>query len=273
MRNPSSVSCAQGGYSTILAFTGNGVAKEKAALDSLQARQVDGILIYPADHADMRHVVELRHSGYPVVVLSRTGSAELDVVAVNERRGAFEATTHLLKLGHRRIAFVDGGRASGNCEKLRGYEEALRAAGIATDPALLLDPGGGNSAHHGYDAMARAAARYPLPTALFASADLLAIGALHWCRENQVEVPEDLAIVGFDNIEMSAFLDVPLTTVGYSAAALSQAAVKRLMSLISCGRELPSPQTETIEPQMIFRHSSARQKAPPQPERKQGGRR
>ena len=189
---------AQRGYSMMLAASDNDVAREKYAIETMRSHQVDGLLIYPAHHLDIGHIRKLRATGYPVVLLGGERAKGVDIVAIDDRRGAFKAVDHLAKLGHRHIAFFDPAGPMGNREKLEGYHEALRRHGIKPLAALVFDPRGHGS-RSGYQAMSRAMARRPRPTALFTATDDLAIGALAWCRDNGVRVPGV-----FDEVEFTA---------------------------------------------------------------------
>jgi LacI family transcriptional regulator len=223
------------GYSLMLSATENDVGKETEALDVFRSRQVDGMLIYAASHSVLDHIRPLRRAGYPIVLLVDDPTRRLDVVSVDDRRGAEIATDHLAALGHRRIAFLDAGSPLGNFEKVDGYRKGLAKAGIAFNPRLVLDPHG-HSAAEGYAAftafLARRGAR---PTALLAS--------------------NDLALVGFDDIEASDYAPVPLTTVHYGADELSKAAVDRLLELINAPDRLPRPTQIFIEPTLVVRES------------------
>lgn len=243
------------GYSLMLAASENDVAKEIEALNVFRSRQVDGMLIYAASHGALDHIQPLRRAGYPIVLLVDDPTRRLDVVSVDDRRGAEIATDHLVGLGHRRIAFLDAGSLLGNLEKLEGYRKGLAKGGIAFDPRLLINPQG-HSAAQAYTAVAAFLARPGArPTALLASNDLLAFGALRACRDLGVSVPRDLALVGFDDIEASDYAPVPLTTVHYGADELSKAAVDRLLELINAPGRLPRPKQAFIEPTLVVRES------------------
>jgi LacI family transcriptional regulator len=242
------------GYSLMLAATDNILDKEIAALNVFRSRQVDGMLIYAASHRQLDHIRPLYDAGYPIVLLVADPDAGIDVVGIDDRRGAFKAVAHLLALGHRAIAFLDAARPLGNSEKYEGYEAALRTRDIAVNPALVVSPRG-HRATEGYHALSELMSRGPRPTALFASNDSLAIGALRWCRDNGLKVPDDLAVVGYDDIEASDYIDVPLTTVHYAADTVSDLAVKRLLALINAPERLPEPEITLIEPQLVIRKS------------------
>jgi len=242
------------GYSLMLSATENEFDKEVEALNVFRSRQVDGMLIYAANHQKLDHIRPLREARYPIVLLVAPPGAAIDVVSVDDRRGAEIAVAHLVGLGHRRVAFIDAASALGNREKYEGYEAALRRGGIAIDPQRIVDSRG-HGATEGYKATGELMRAKPRPTGLFASNDLLAIGALRWCQDHGVRVPEDLAIVGHDDIQASDFVAVPLTTVHYDADEVSRLAVARLLTLINATDHLPPPEVTLIEPQLVIRQS------------------
>ena len=241
------------GYSIMFAASDNVIASEIKALEVLRSHQVDGILIYPTSRQHLEHIRPLRGGGYPLVLLGPDRSAGLDVVAVDDRRGAFKAVDHLLKLGHVRIGFLDAAGPLGNSEKYEGYARALKSHGAPLDPTLVVDPGG-HGAKSGYRTMPTLMRRPDPPTAIFAATDNLALGGLAWCREHGLRVPQDVAIVGYDNIEAAEFADVPLTTINYAADKVSDLAVERLLELIGSADRLP--RVTLIEPDLVVRRSS-----------------
>lgn len=243
------------GYGTLFSISRNDLEKEQRAIEHLLGRQVDGILLYPADHDRLEHLASLHASGFPLVLLARVPKPGFDVVALDDRHGAAMMMRHLVVLGHREIAFLDGSHGHSNREKLLGYREVLTAEDVAFRPDLIVAPGG-NTAMHGYEAMPALMARAHRPTAVFASSDSLAVGALRWCRENGIRVPDDLSIAGFDDIETAAFLDVPLTTVSYPAGEVGAAAVRRVVELVGLDAAERAPQDRVIEPRLVVRKSS-----------------
>jgi LacI family transcriptional regulator len=245
---------AQRGYSLMLAASDHDAAKERSALEVFRSRQVDGILIYPTNHERLEHIRAVRQAGYPVLVLADIPFSGLDVVAINDRSGAYRAVQHLIQRGHRRIAMLDAAQLLGNSEKQDGALRAVVDAGLPAAALAVFRPGG-HSSTDGFRAIAEAMKLQDRPTALFATTDSLAIGALRWCREQGLSVPGGLAIVGYDNTEAADFSSVPMTSVNYAAAEVSRHAVDRILSLM--GRASPpAPLVTLIDPELIVRESS-----------------
>lgn len=245
------------GYVTMFATSNNTLDDEKRVVEMFRARQVDGMLIYPRSHQRLDHVRRLRQSGYPVVVM--VGKPEgIDSVAVDNYSGAVKATEHLLKLGHKRIGILDGQNPRGDLDKSLGFRDALKRHGIEIDEALKADPKV-PGADAGYRAMGELMQASPRPTAVFCSTDTAAIGAEKWCLEHGLRVPEDVAIIGFDNVEFSGYATVPISSINYDVENVSRQAVKRLMELIKADHQLPEPVHTMIDPELVVRASSGGQ--------------
>lgn len=176
---------------------------------------------------------------------------------MDERAGAFKAVTHLIGAGHRRIAVFDNGGAHGNHEKLDGYKAALAAGGIEYSADLFVMPGS-HSVLSGSLAMETLAGRNTGATAVFAATDLLALGALRYCARNGISVPADLAIFGFDNIEVAEYAVIALSSVDYDTEAVTKLAIDRVLELINAGNELPRPRLTRVEPDLVIRESTGR---------------
>jgi LacI family transcriptional regulator len=246
---------AERGYGTLFATSNNNHADEVRAVELFRSRQVDGILIYPTSPRRLEHIRPLRRANIPVVMLTGDPDGTLDAVCVDDKRGAFKATRHLIETGHRRIGIIDGGTMRGNTDKIDGYHMALRESGIAADPALQVEPSE-NSLMGGYWAMDPMMNAPNRPTAVFAVTDSLAIGALRWCQRHGLAVPDDVAIMGCDNIDFAEYAAVPLSSVNYAVEVVSRLAVDRLMRLISAGDQLPEPRATLIDPELVIREST-----------------
>ena len=249
------IALAERGYGTLFATSNNTLSEEIRAIELFRSRQVDGMLIYPTGHRQLEHLRTLRRANYPIVLLVGDPDAGIDAVCVDERRGAYKAVRHLIDMGHRRIGLFDGVHRNGNAEKRDGYLQALGEAGIDYDPALEVDPQG-HTVERGYWATETMMEAPRRPTAIFGGNDSLALGALRWALKRNLRVPEDLAIVGMDNIQYAEYAAVPLTTVNYAAETVTRMAVDRLMRLIAAGDQLPEPRVTQIDPDLVVREST-----------------
>lgn len=246
---------AERGYGTLFATSNNTLEEEIKVVDMFRSRQVDGILIYPAKHRSLDHLRPLRRANFPLVLLIADPDAGIDGVSVDDRSGGFQATRYLIGRGHRRIGFLDASHPNGNDEKLEGYQQALIESGIEFDPDLVIATNG-HYARQGYFALDILMNGSKRPTAVFTDNDSLALGALRWCHKHKVRIPEDLAVMGYDNIAFTEFGEPPLSTVNYDVDAVSRMAVDRLMRLISAGEQLPEPRITLIDPELIVREST-----------------
>lgn len=246
------LSLAERGYGTLFATSNNTLSEEIRTIELFRARQVDGMLIYPSRHRQLDHIRALRRGNYPVVLLVGDPDAGLDCVCIDDRRGGYKATRHLIDVGHRKIGLLDSGDSSGNREKAEGYQQALTEAGIDHRQDFVVDPHG-HTPEKGYWAMDALMSGKQRPTAVFAANDFLAIGALRWCQTHSMRVPQDVAIVGFDNIAFAEYAGVPLSSVNYAVETVTSMAVDRLMGLIGAGETLPEPRVTQIDPDSVIR--------------------
>jgi DNA-binding LacI/PurR family transcriptional regulator len=210
---------------------------------------VDGVLVVGA--LDGGLLLALRHRGLPVVLVdSYVPGVDLPAVVPDYQAGARTATEHLLRLGHRRVAFLGAavsypfGR-----QTLEGYGDALAGVALAQDPALIRRT---EISVEAATVATRDLLTLPAPpTALFAVTDAMAIGALRAAREQGIRVPDGLAVVGMDDIEMSAYTDPPLTTVRIAKEAMGRLAAEWLIALIE-GDATAQPAT-TVPAELIVR--------------------
>lgn len=205
-------------------------------------RRVDGVMLVapPVGHAAVQRALEVR---FPLVsVVYASDNPEVCMVNDDSRAGGRLATEHLIGLGHRRIAHLMGNPEIGSTVSRRqGYLDALEAAGIPVDPALILEAG--FDWQDGYRA-AQALLEFPAaqrPTAIFAGNDLCADGVLRLFRERGVRVPDDIALVGYDDTWFSQHTDPPLTSVHMPIYTMGVLATDMLIGL-SSGRELENRQ-------------------------------
>lgn len=245
---------AERGYGTLLATSNHKLSEEKRLVELFRARRVDGMLVYPAIHHELGHLRALRRH-FPVVSLIAGPDPGIDVVSVDDRSGTARAIRHLIGVGHQRIGFLDPFAASGNNEKFEGYQQALAEARLPFDPELVITTRG-HYATDGYYALDTLMSIARPPTAVFTHNDSLAFGALRWCHRHGRRVPQDVAIMGYDNIELTEFAEPPLSTMNYAVDVVSRMAVDRLMRLIAAGDDAPEPRTTLIDPELVVRSST-----------------
>lgn len=183
--------------------------------DLVDSRRVDGLIVLNPRGIDDAYLCQLAGNGFPLVVFGSNLSEHKGICSIDadNRDAARRATSHLLALGHRQIAHL--GYASDENqiprERLRGFHDAMQAHGADINPAWIAY--GNYSAQSGYDAMRSMLQRAPGMTALFAGNDTIAFGAMAALRDAGLRTPEDVAIVGYDDIPLAAFAAPPLTTM------------------------------------------------------------
>jgi LacI family transcriptional regulator len=242
------------GYGIVLANGGDDAARELEHLDLLVERRVDGIVI-ASSRMTRRHAERLHRTAVPIVLVNDTiAGSRLPTVTTAHRRGARLATEHLIGLGHRRIGHIGAPAdqaASG--QRRQGVRDALRAARLGE---LLIAIGNGGVAG---GARATEALIGSDITAIVAYNDLTAIGALRALRRAGIGVPEAISVVGFDDIDLAAWTDPPLTTVRQPTDALGQWAVEHLAALLA-GRSVEGAAAPVLlDPVLVVRGSTAAQ--------------
>jgi LacI family transcriptional regulator len=244
------------GYYVMLGTTERNLEDEPEYIRLLTERQVEGILFArPSTEPDDRHLVGLLRAGVPVVTTAYHVPGEpLTVVDVDNVDGAAQATRCLVKSGHRRVAMITGpaGWKSVN-DRITGYTSVLEDVGIPYDPELVAE--GDWSFGSGHRAMVDLLDRLTAFTALFAQNDRMAIGAIRALREAGRRVPEDVAVIGYDDMPVSEFCDPPLTTVRQPAGEVGEVAVRLLISAIEESAEAGGNEV-LLKTQLIRRRSA-----------------
>ena len=241
------------GYGILLANGGDDPVRELEHLDLLVERRVDGIVII-SSRMTRRHAERLRSASVPTVLVNDTvAGSGLPSVTTAHRRGARLATEHLIALGHRRIAHIGAPAdqaAAG--QRRQGVRDALRAAGLGE---LLVAIGDGGVAGGASAAEALIGSGI---SGIVAYNDLTAIGALRALRRAGIAVPGSISVVGFDDIDLAAWTDPPLTTVRQPTDALGRWAVDHLADLLA-GRREGETAPVVLEPELVIRDSTAAQ--------------
>ncbi len=224
------------GYSVILASSNSEPEREIAAVQMLRSKRVDGLVV-TSSRVGALYQEHLDRLGVPVVLVnshSEQRGPYTYSINVDNRHGARLGTGHLIQLGHRRIAYVGGpAEHSDDLERLAGYQQALHEAGTALDRALVV-PGTGR-ADAGERALPLLMALEKRPTAVFCYNDMTAIGLLRAARRAGLSIPQDLAVVGFDDIPFASYVQPPLTTVAQPKPKMGKGAMEMVLALMADG--------------------------------------
>jgi len=243
------------GYSVTICVTENDTAHEIRAIRFLAARRADGLIVTPPESEESDKLIgEVAEAGTPFLLIGRHLPHErASTVSTSTTAGAYTATSYLLKQGHRRIAHIQASPRMGYGRgKLRGYSQALQEHGLDIDPQLIVasdySVAGGQRAAESLLSLASP------PTAIFATNDLTAIGALAAAEGLGLQVPRDLSVVGFDDIIFARSTRPPLTTVAQPALKLGETAANMLLQMI---RGESVPQEVILDCALIVRESTA----------------
>lgn len=260
------------GFEVILVNTDEDLAMERAAVDVLLAKRVDGLIVAPADPTQTAHLGEALGRGIPILLLDRAAAGlRCDAVLVDNQRAARNAVNHLIRLGHRRVAIVIEGTSALPADRILAAH--LRAAGAMT--SLLREAGWAAALHDAglpvtddlirrarYDrADARAAVAAAIdgpdrPTALLTTDETMTMGAIDAILDAGLQVPADISIVAFDDSPWTTLVQPPLTVVAQPVYELGATATRRLLARLA-GDDGP-PQTVILDTSFILRGSTGR---------------
>lgn len=206
----------------------------------LRSQRIDGLIYLSGAETRMEALVELTRVGPVVLVDERLPGFDLPSVVSQNRRGAREIATHLTSLGHKRLAILSGPPELWTAEqRLSGYREAIAAVGLDPDAVPALPGDYRISSGEKLAAEILSGPADQRPTALICANDLMAIGALSHCRSVGLRVPQDVSIVGFDDLPLASLLTPALTTVRQPAREMGVAAANLLLSIVAGERPAP----------------------------------
>lgn len=228
-------------------------AKQDLYLDILRSESVDGIII-PPRHENDPSLRQLALSGLPMVCVDRSlADCAIDKVEIDNRAGAFAAVRHLLDKGHRRIGIITGPNdTSTGRDRLLGYRDAHAACGVATEEELVKF--GDFKEESGRRFALQLLSMPRPPSALFTCNNLMTIGALHVIAQLKVQIPGQLALIGFDDMMLADVFTPPLTMVDQPAYEVGQSAARLLFQRVS---EPDRPaQSLVLSPRLILRQSA-----------------
>ncbi len=245
------------GYSIFLSSSYRDYDRELEVVRSFHERRTNGIIItgsqIDTDYADL-------YDRFPLPIVLINCRKYPYSVSADKRSGAKQAVEHLIQLGHRRIAFVSNQSVHTNHDRLTGYRQALRKHDIPIDNSLIVAG----------DGMLEGGARAGLqllnlsqpPTAIFCFNDMTAVGVLTALGEAGLQVPRNCSVVGFDDLEISAYYGPPLTTIRQPCYRMGQAAMRMLLQLI---RGESDVQAEVLPTELVVRQSTGPAPTPYKP--------
>jgi LacI family transcriptional regulator len=265
IRNPFFASVARGvedvaqeqGYTLVLCNSDESAARETACLNALETRAVDGVLLASAGVAD-EHLSRLVQAGYPIVLVDRDlPQLGAPAVLLDNEAAAYSAVQHLITRGHRRIAMLTGRAAiSTTTERIAGYQRALREARIEVDDRLVVS--GASTSEGGASAANALLDVDPPPSAIFSGNNLMSIGALQAIGNRGLVVPDDVALVGFDDFPFpwSDAFRPHLTTIAQPTYELGRRAAEILVQRLK-GSNSTSAERVVLDGKLVVRESSA----------------
>lgn len=248
------------GYIVVLCNTDEDDSIGREYVESMKTRWVDGFIICSAVNSS-NYYRKLHEEGFPLVMVNRFEKEDqelIDTVSVDNYQAAFEATRYLIRTGHCRIAMAYGSEELLLYrERYRGYKEALRQAGLTYDDSLVMREA---YSRESFYQLTKDVMELPEPPdAIFASSDPIAFWVMYALHDLKINIPEDVAVMGFDNVELSAMMEPPLTTVSQPLYELGCVAAKSLIRQINYKDkkgELPAPIKSVLGTNLIVRKST-----------------
>ena len=215
-------------------------------------RRVDGLLLVGVNRKD-KEVIQLSKNKFPYILTGKVDYKEANYVDAENRRGAYQAVSYLVNLGHKRIGYLGGSfDFVFNQERFEGYLQVLKEHNLEYGKELTMESI--NTEESGYEAMHKLLESSSIPTAVFAANDLDAIGAMKAAKEKGLKIPEDISFIGFDDIQLASYTEPTLTTVRQPIYEMGTTAISLLVRLIE-GEE-KEPLKVELPTRLIIRESS-----------------
>lgn len=246
------------GYTLLVSSSDERQEREIKIVETLKTHLVSGLVVAPTFGHDSSHLIKLVQSGIPLVVIDRPLSGlGVDMVTVDNTGGARTAVEHLLDLGHTRIGvLIDDLEIASSQERLEGYRAALISRGVAPDPRLEVI--GQSSREGGYQAAMELLSRDNGLTAVFSGDNLMTLGVLRASYERDLSIPEDLALVGFDDFDLTTAFRPTISAVAQPVAEIGRQAGQLLIKRLQ-GPDVDAPPVHVDLPtELIVRESSGR---------------
>ncbi|HVT86650.1 MAG TPA: LacI family DNA-binding transcriptional regulator [Chitinophagaceae bacterium] len=252
----------QNGYNVLLYQSNESRDYEEKGLETFLSARVDGILVSIAkDTTDYSHFNEIKERGIPIIFFDRTNDdLGIDSVVIDDYKGGYLATEHLISQGYRRIAHITGPQHLKNFyDRLRGYMGALQAHKIKVDRSLIVN--GNISIESGREGVSEFLSMSNPPDAVFAAEDFTALGVISELKERKIRIPQEFGVIGFANELFGKHITPTLSTVDQQTIQMGKSALDLLVERIEAKEmEKYKQQKVVLEPLLICRESSARKK-------------
>lgn len=245
--------CYHKGYNLILCNTEGDHDRMMASIDTLLQKRVDGLLLMCPTFAGERLDILKRYPDIPVVVMDWGAvSFECDKIQDNSLLGGYMATRHLIEQGHQTIGCITGPLIQHQAQmRYEGYKRAMQEAGLTIEADWIIEANfeceGGQRAFH------QLVERGQLPSALFVCNDMMALGVINAANHHHIRIPNDLSLIGYDDIHIAQYLTPALTTIHQPKYRLGQAAVDTLLNQLE--KENEAVQMVQLEPTLVERES------------------
>ncbi|WP_035267662.1 LacI family DNA-binding transcriptional regulator [Desulfitibacter alkalitolerans] len=242
------------GYEIILCNTDHVQSVQNFYIEFLQQRRVDGIIFASIKLKDKK-AEELIANNYPVIFInSRLKLKKASFIVTDNKQGAKLAVSHFLDLGHKKIGYISGpDTISTAYERFLGYQETLHEAGLAVNSDYVKDQS--FSPKYAYQATQELLKMQAPPTAIFVTNDVMAFKVMEAILDMGLSIPEDVAIIGYDDVVMSSHKRIGLTTVAQDKSRIGRLAVEGLIQMIDKGPDNIKPIHTLLEPQLIIRNT------------------
>ncbi len=252
----------EGGYRIIIFQSNDNIEDEINNINIMYQAKVDGILASHAMETDnFDHYQNIIDQGIPLILFDRFNEAiDSDVVAIDDYRGAYKAITHLIEQGCRKIIHLSGYQhVHIYNERRRGYKQALLDHDISFDKNLVLESN--MSLEDGRELTSNFLKNSPPPDAIFASSDYTAMGAIQVLKENNIDIPEEVAVAGFSNETFSSYVTPGITSVEQHSRKMGEIAAQMFLDQVNKDSKFQTPvepRKAILNPELIVRESSQR---------------
>lgn len=250
------------GYNVILCQTNEKLGREQSSIETMLSNQIDGFLVsFSRETTDFSHFKKLLDLGFPIVFFDRLPELENTVnVTVNDYQGAYDAVSHLIDQGYKRIVHLSGPQNLAISKKRKeGYLDALKNGGIESRPDWIIECPFGTE-KESFDITTELFKNLDnKPDAIFAHHDIVAAGAMMALKNLGLRIPEDVGIVGYSNWQFSSMIDPPLSTVSQPGFKIGEQSSKLLLEMINTKKgQSWEPKDIVLDTELLIRKSSVR---------------